>query len=83
MQADAKHCKGELLRILSPCEFFQNHLIYLVDIAAAQCNYQVSGLCMVTDIIGYLIKVFILSGIGSFRIAFILGKPYCTRNFFA
>ena len=31
--------------LFSPLQFFQNHLVHLVDIAAAQCDDQIASLC--------------------------------------
>lgn len=71
-----------LLRTLPPFQFFQNHLVHLVDIAAAQCDDQIASLCMVTDIVGDLFEVLVFPFVGGFRIAFVLWEPDCVGNFF-
>ncbi len=56
-----------LFGILTPFQFLQDQLVDLVDIAAAQCDYQVSRLCVVADILCHLVEVLILalvSGLG-------------------
>ena len=66
-----------LLRTLPPFQFFQNHFVHLVDIAAAQCDDQIASLCMVADIVGDLFEVLVFPFVGGFRIAFVLREPDC------
>ena len=64
-----------LFGILTPFQFLQDQLVDLVDIAAAQCDYQVSRLCVVADILCHLVEVLILALVSGLRIAFVLREP--------
>ena len=58
-------------------------MVDLVDIAASQCNHQITRLCMIANVVADLLEVFIFTGIVGVGVGFILREPDSARNLFA
>ena len=69
--------------LFSPLQFFQNHLVDFVDVAAAHGDDQVTWFNVVADILADIRKVLVLAFIIGIWVSFILWKPNSSRNFFA
>ena len=68
--------------LFSPLQFFQNHLVDFVDVAAAHGDDQVTWFNVVADILADIRKVLVFAFIIGFWVGFILWKPNSPWNFF-